>query len=107
MATVLIHAASGTLTGAFTTIYTVPDNRKFVCKAFNIANDTAGAITLDVRVTFASGGTAITIVPARNVANGDTDLVPEMINQILEAGGIIEGQGNGLEFAISGVLDNA
>ena len=102
----LIHAASGQLTAAFTTLYTVPANRKFIVKSFNIANDTAGALVLDIRVTFDGGASAVVIVPGRTVNNGSTDLVPEMINQIIRSGGIIEGQGDGLSYAISGALDN-
>lgn len=107
MANTVTHAAAGALTASFATLYTVPTNRKFVVKAFTVSNNTAGALTLDIRVTFTSGGTARVMVPGRSVSNGSTDLVPEMINQVIDAAGIIEGQGNGMEFAISGVLVNA
>lgn len=106
MANTVTHASAGILTGVFTNLYTVPANRKFVIKAFTVTNNTVGALTLDVRVTFTSGGVARTMVPGRSVSDGATDLVPEVINHVIDAGGIIEGQGGGLEFAISGVLVN-
>ena len=101
------HAANGVLTASFTTLYTVPTGRKFVLKAFNVANDTGGVVTLKAQVTFTSGGTARVMVPERTIADNDTDLVPELINQVVDAGGIIEAQGLDLTFAISGVLVNA
>ncbi|MDX1557111.1 MAG: hypothetical protein R3212_13860 [Xanthomonadales bacterium] len=85
----------------------MPANRKFVVKAFTVTNDTGGAVTLKIRTTFTSGGTARIMAPDRTVNDNDTDLVPEMVNQVVDAGGIIEGQGNGMEYAISGVLVNA
>lgn len=104
----ITHFASGVLTAAMTTLgSTVPANRKFVVKAFTISNDTGGAVALRLQVTFTTGGTARLLVPSRSVADNDTDLVPELINQVIDAGGFIEALGDGLVFAIAGVAVNA
>ena len=103
----ITHAANGALTASMTTLYTVPTGRKFVVKAFTIGNDTGGVVSLKAQVTFTSGGTARVMVPDRNVADNATDLVPELINQVIDAAGIIEAQGLNLTYAISGVLVNA
>ena len=102
-----IHAAQGTLPALFETLYTVPTGRNFIIKAITIANDTAAAVSLGLRVTFPAGGTPVVLVPDRTVAPKETDLAPELINHVMESGGIIEGQGLGLAYAISGILVNA
>ena len=102
--TTAIHAANGVLSASMDTLYTVPDNRKFVVKAFSVVNDTAAVVTLKVQVTFATGGTARVLVPDRNVADNDSDFASEVLNQVLDAGGIIEAQGANLTYALSGIL---
>ena len=101
------HAAAGVLTGSFTTLYTVPTNKKLLIKAFTVANDTGAGVTLKSQVTFTSGGTARVMVPDRTVGDNATDLVPELINQVVDDGGIIEAQGLNLTYAIAGVLIDA
>ena len=102
--TTAIHAANGILSASMTTLYTVPDNRKFVVKAFSLVNDTAVVVTLRVQVTFSSTGVARVLLPDRNVADNDSDFAPEVLNQVLDAGGIIEAQGANLTYALSGIL---
>ena len=98
-----IVSTTGALTGSLATIYTVPANLKFVIKALTIANDTGGALNLTVDITTTSGGTARTIIPPRNINDKATDLCVEVVNHMLETGGIIEASGNGLEYILTGV----
>lgn len=102
------HFGSAVLTASMTTIGSaVPTGRKLVVKAFTVANDTGGVVSLKIQVTFTSGGTPRVMVPDRNVADNDTDLIPELINHVIDPGGIIEAQGLNLTVAVSGVLVNA
>jgi hypothetical protein len=105
MATTPFEAA-GALTGSLATLYTVPTNRYAIIKAMTVANDSGGALSLIVEVKATSGGTQRRLIPARTVNDKATDLCAEVINHVIEQGGIIQASGNGLVFQVSGVLVN-
>ena len=99
-------AAQGVLTASLTTLYTVPTNRKFVVKALTFGNFTGGALTLIVEAVQASGNTQRRYIEL-TVNDNETNLAPELINQVIDAAGIIQASGDGITFLLSGILSNA
>jgi hypothetical protein len=59
-----------------------------VIKRAVFTNVTAGAVTFTVTRT-PSAGAPLTIINARSIAAGGTDLAPELANMVLNAGDII------------------
>lgn len=106
MANTIVHAGQGILSGALATLYTCPTNRKFVIKAATFSNHSGGALTLIVEVTATSGGTQRRYIES-TVGDNDSSLALELINQVLEAGGVIQASGNGITYLLSGVEVNA
>lgn len=103
MPVVSANLADGALaSGALTTVYTGATGVETVVKALTICNTTAGVIALTVVINPASGGTDRTLISARNVAAGATDLCPEVVNQDIGPGGLLRIQGNGLTYYASG-----
>ena len=98
--------ASGALGASLSTLYTVPSNRIAIVKAMTVANSTGGALSLVVEVKPTSGGTQRRLVPARTIADLQTDLVPELGNCVIESAGLIQASGNGLVYHLSGILVN-
>ncbi len=79
------------LTTADVTLYTAPANTRVIIDKFTAANTTAGAITITVNLV-ASGGAASatnTLISARSVSAGATDLCPEIVGHILNPGDFI------------------
>lgn len=71
--------AQAAITGATTTIYTVPASTRALVKAINIVNTTAGALTVDVYLVPSAGAPATsnaimyqTSLPARAIIQSDT-----------------------------------
>lgn len=95
--------ADGTGGGALATIYTGAAAVETIIKAMTVCNTTGGAIAMTVAINPASGGTDRTLIAARNVAAGATDLCAEVVNQDIGPGGLLRFQGNGLTFFVSGV----
>lgn len=92
------------LTAAVVTYYTVPANTVAIVTAGALSNSTGGAVACSVYIV-PSGGTAGTsnkTIPARSIANNDTDLCPELLGQRLPAGTTIQAVGNGVSFVLSG-----
>ena len=103
MTTTLKNLADGLLaTGALTTVYTAPAGTSALVKAITITNATAGVIACSVVINPRTAGTDRTLISARNVAAGGTDLCPEIVNMMIEAGGLLRVQGNGLTYMVSG-----
>lgn len=89
-------ATQGTAVGALT---------RRIIKAATITNTTAGAIAATIYL-IPSGGTAgatNTYISARPIAAGESYPCPELINQGLNAGGFVQGLGNGLTFKYTAV----
>lgn len=103
MAVTAAVLADGAGTGALTTVYTGASGVETVIKAMTVCNTTGGAIALTVAINPASGGTDRTLIAARNVAAGATDLCPEVVNQDIGPGGLLRILGNGLTFLVSGI----
>ncbi len=103
MATTLKNLADGVLaSGALTTAYTVPTGTQTIIKTLVLTNTTGAVIAATVVINPASGGTDRTLISARNIAAGGTDLCPEIVNQVIGAGGLLRVQGNGLTYMASG-----
>ena len=94
--------ADGTLGAALATILTVSANTTTSIRAASFCNDSGGAVNLTVTLNPRTGGTARTIIDNRTLADQETYNAPEMINQILEAGGVVQASGDQIQFYISG-----
>lgn len=76
---------------AETTQYTAPTGTRTIIDKFTATNVTAAAVALTVKM-IASGGTASadeTILSAKSIAAGETYTCPEVVGQVLNAGGFI------------------
>ena len=104
--TTLEPAAQGLLTASLATLYTVPAGRKFLIKSLVFGNFTGGALTLIVEALQITGGTQRRYIEV-TVNDNETNLAPELINQALAAGGVIQASGDGMTFLLTGVLVNA
>ena len=78
--TVLATTTSAVITSAA--------NTQSIVKRAVAANVASGAVTITVTRT-PSGGSALTIVPARSISAGATDLLPELTNMTLNPGDAI------------------
>lgn len=94
--------AEGSATGSLTTVYTGATGVETIIRALTVCNPTGGAVALTVVLNPAAAGTDRTLISARNVAAGATDLCPEVVNQDIGPGGLLRIQGNGLIFYASG-----
>lgn len=106
MASSIEPAGQGLLTASLSTLYTVPSNRKFLIKSLTFGNFSGGALTLTVEALQSSTGTQRRYIE-RTVNDNDSDLAPELINQALAAGGLIQASGSGLTYLLTGILVNA
>jgi len=93
------------LTGAAATYYTAPLATKAVVKNANVCNSTAGAVNLTVHLVPNGGAAGATniLISARAVAPGAVDRCPELVNQVIEAGGTLQALGLSLTLVASGV----
>ncbi|MFT9096500.1 MAG: hypothetical protein ABF459_15345 [Gluconobacter cerinus] len=90
-----------TLTGDSSSVYTAGAGTTVVSGAV-VANPTGAAVSLTVSIQ-RSGGSALEIIPARAIAAGGTDLVPELA-RVLTAGDVIIASGNGLNLVVDGYM---
>lgn len=90
-----------TLTGDSFSVYTAGAGTTVVSGAV-VANPTGTAVSLTVSIQ-RSGGSALEIIPARAIAAGGTDLVPELA-RVLTAGDVIIASGNGLNLIVDGYM---
>lgn len=76
---------------AAATQYTVPSTTRTIIDKFTATNTSAGAVALTVYIVASLGAPAAgnTIISAKSLAAGETYTCPEMVSQILSAGGFI------------------
>ena len=91
--------APQTLTGAQSTLYTVPTGANTQIRAFSAINTTAAPVELQV---WLGGMAAANLVEKKTLASGETYLCLQSINQILTGGNKITAQGDGLSVMVSG-----
>ncbi len=73
-------------------VVTAAVNTQAVIKRAVFTNPTGGAVTITIH-RVPNGGTASTatqIISARSIAAGGTDLAPELVNMVLNAGDMIQ-----------------
>lgn len=102
MALTILNLYDGVLAAGLGTLYTAAALTKAVVRAASFCNPTGGAVSLTVTLIPRTAGTARTLVSARSLAAGETYLCPELINQVIEAGGSIRGSGLDIQVSISG-----
>lgn len=92
------------LTGVVAGYYTTPANTKAAIKSAALTNTTGGAAVCTVYLVPSGGtpGASNTFISARSVAPNETYTCPELINQVLEAGGTIQAFGLDVTLAVSG-----
>lgn len=103
MATTAQVFAQGVLTGSQAEYYACPTGTTAIIKAAALINATGGAVDVTVWLNPVGGGTDRVLIDTHTVADEETYLCPELINQVLEAGGTIDALGNGVTIYVSGV----
>ena len=93
----------GVLTGTLAATYTAPSGTTAIVTAAVCTNTTAGVLNLTLATIPRTGGAGRTIISARPIAVGQSDLVPELIGEVLEPGGVVQGLGNGLTIVLRGL----
>lgn len=83
----------------------VPALTRRVIKAATLTNTTGAPIAATINLIPLGGaaGAANTYIPALPIAAGASYPCPELINQGLNAGGFVQGLGNGLTFKYTAV----
>ena len=105
MSTISNAIAEGVLaSGALTTIYTGVTGVKARVLQATICNPTGAVVNATLALNARSGGTDRTLLSAEPLAAGGTRVLYELLNAIIESGGLIKLQGNGLAYYISGAL---
>lgn len=94
--------AQGILSGSLADLVTVEAGITYEIRAATFANVTGAPLDLTAKLVDQTAGTARTVIDARPLADEETYLAPELIGHILLTGGKIQGQGNGIEYFISG-----
>src|SRR5688572_161067 len=105
MTTTAKRLVSGSqLTGSAATYYTAPSLTKARIQAAALTNTTGGAVACTVYLVPSGGsaGATNTFISARSIAAGETYPCPELINQVIEAGGTIQALGLNVTLAVSG-----
>lgn len=103
MAITAKNLSAGVLTGSLATVYTVPDNTTAIIKSAVLTNATGGAVNCNVWINPRSGGTDRQVIDTRAVGDTKSDLCAEIINQVIEAGGLLRADGLDVTFVVSGV----
>ena len=96
-----LYSGLGTATLANT--YIAPANTKAIIKAATLCNNTGSALPVTLAIIAGSGGTARVLIDERVLADKETYLCPEAINQVLEPGGSVQILGEDVVFVASGV----
>lgn len=94
---------AGLLTGSLANTYVSPPGTTTLILSAVVCNTTGAAVLLTLATVAASGGTARTIIDGRNLADTQSDLVPEVIGETLEPGGAIQGLGLDLTMILRGL----
>jgi len=96
--------AGSQLTAAAATYYTSPAVTKATIKSAALVNTTAGAVLCTVYLVPSGGaaGATNTVISGKSLAAGETYTCPEIINQVLEAGGMIQALGLNVTLIVSG-----
>ena len=94
--------ADGTLTATLADILVVANNTTTAIRAASFCNTTGATVNLTVTINPRTGGTGRTAIDNRTLADEETYNAPEIVNQIIEAGGTIQASGDGIEFYLSG-----
>lgn len=93
------------LTAAALPYYTAPAGTRAVLKSVDLCNTTAGAVAVTVHLV-PSGGAASaanTLINALSLAANATYTCPELVNQVIEAGGSLQALGLNVTLVASGV----
>ncbi|MDB4278428.1 hypothetical protein N9917_02360 [Deltaproteobacteria bacterium] len=89
-----------------TTQYTA-DNVKTYIDKFSVSNNSGAVATIAVNLVVSAGAAGATnlILPAKSIADGEVYTCPELVGQVLDAGGFIStiaGTGSALVIRASG-----
>lgn len=96
----------GLLSGAAATQgNAVPALTRRIIKSAALVNTTGGALAASVYLVPNGGSAAAsnTLISARSIAPGESYPCPELINQGVNAGGLVQALGNGLTFKYTAV----
>lgn len=102
MSTTVKNIADAVLTGSLAAVYTVPTGTRAVIRAAVLTNTTGAPVDATVDINPRTSGTARVVIDSRTLADEESYLCPELINQVLEAGGVLRASGNGVTLMVSG-----
>jgi hypothetical protein len=93
------------LTGAAAAYYTAPTGTRAVLKSVVLTNTTVGAVLVTVYLVPSGGavGAATTLISALSLATNVSYTCPELVNQVIEAGGSLQALGLNVTLVASGV----
>jgi hypothetical protein len=93
---------AGALPATIATQFTGAALTKTVIRSASFCNSTAAPVALTVKLNPRTAGTDRTLISARSLAAGETYLAPELINQVIEAGGLLRCFGLDIEASLAG-----
>lgn len=91
------------LTGSLAAVYTAPSSTRAIVKQAALCNTTGSPVDVTVDVNPRSGGTARVLIDTRTLADEETYTCPELINLVVEAGGVVRASGLNVTMMLSGV----
>lgn len=94
--------AEGVLTGSQAEYYACPAGTTAIIHAATLTNGSGGVVACSVWLNPRSGGTDRLLIDTHALADAESYACPELINQVLEAGGTIDALGDGVTLYVSG-----
>lgn len=93
--------AQGAVTGATTTVYTVPASTRTMVKEIDICNTTGGALTINVHLVPSAGAAGTANALLYGVSIGANTTLQWSGVQVMNAGDTIQVQGSGLGLTVT------
>jgi len=95
--------AQAVLTASQAEYYAAPTGTTAIIHAAVLCNTTGGAVDCTVWLNPASAGTDRVLIDTRTLADEESYICPELVNQVLAAGGTIDALGLNVTLYVSGV----
>lgn len=108
MATLRKRLSSTVLEATTGTQYTAPSGVRAQILAAVLCNSTAAAVTVSLWLVPPGGAADATniVLSAQSLAAGESRPCPELVDQVLEAGGTLQARGAGVSLVVSGIEYN-
>lgn len=105
MAQQLLRITDSTLTGSAVALYTAPASTRTLIRSAVLCNSTGGSVSASVWLAPAgeAPGAGNVVLSAVAVASNASRVCPELVDQVLEPGGVLYALGAGLTLVASGI----